>query len=251
MAAKSKKKIQKKSATKKTLAVKARKAPVKSSTTKKVVKPLIVKASRTPARAPQRKVNGSDRTLTVVEPRTLPVDEIITLIPVDIKEVQVESPQVDVKPAPRVNKPYTRTAWSALPKTFPPHIRFFVAMAEKECRSASTWPFPYAKFLAALPVKMCGRAFAALLLWSDFDSEAVAQKLSIPVVELEQLLAQEGAHVLEYFTQTCPDMYRKLATQLGGVGVSIENLAERYLVSKVDRDFQLFLARLMLKLMAQ
>jgi hypothetical protein len=124
-------------------------------------------------------------------------------------------------------------------------------MAEKECRSASTWPFPYAKFLAALPVKMCGRAFAALLLWSDFDSEAVAQKLSIPVVELEQLLAQEGAHVLEYFTQTCPDMYRKLATQLGGVGVSIENLAERYLVSKVDRDFQLFLARLMLKLMAQ
>ena len=66
MAAKSKKKIQKKSATKKTVAVKARKAPVKSSTTKKVVKPLIVKASRTPARAPQRKVIGSDRTRTVV-----------------------------------------------------------------------------------------------------------------------------------------------------------------------------------------
>jgi hypothetical protein len=46
-------------------------------------------------------------------------------------------------------------------------------------------------------------------------------------------------------------MYRKLATQLGGVGVSIENLAERYLVTKVDRDFQLFMAGLMLRLMAQ
>lgn len=219
-------------------------ASSKSGPVKKIEAKLIT-------RAPVRKVIGSDRSLTIVEPRVL-TEQIV----VDDRKVSIEepiiAPVVTVKPVPAIpvaTVPIVRVAWTALPKTFPPHIRFFVSMAEKECRSASTWPFPYAKFLSALPVKVCGKAFAAFLLWGDFDSQEIAKKLSIPSNELEHLVAGEGARMLEYFTETCPDMYRKLATQLGGVGVSIDLLAERYLVTKVDRDFQLMIAAMMLKLM--
>lgn len=134
--------------------------------------------------------------------------------------------------------------WTALPKTVPPTIRYFVAIAERECKAAARWPFPFARFLAALPSTISGLTLSAFFLGTVGDGARISDMLGIAADECFMLIKSEGEALIELFEKQAPDMARKLRTQLSGVGVPLEQLLERHLVSEVSSDFQVALCHI-------
>ena len=195
-----------------------------------------------PPRAPQRKVLGGSSAFIRVENVA---ETTATVAPV-LNQPVIVAP-APKKPTPAEVAPIPKISWQKVSVSLPPQTRFLVSMAENECRAASVWPFPYAKFLAALPDQICGQGLGLLLLELDFEGEALEKKTKFAPDFMQRLMEQERSQLLDLFTATCPEMYRKLKTQIGGAGLSIENLLERYLVAKVDRSFQLTIGAVILR----
>lgn len=213
------------------------------------------KHSAVPTRLPLKKIIGPDGVRAVVTSHSV----IASAEPKhtsesvdDAKSLPVPPRLAIVRPAPgpevtEEKRPMPKLPWSKIPDTFPVATRFVTSMAEKECRAAASWPFPFARFLATLPDQLCGRGFALLLMCLEHEIKVVAQRAGVEPAEVERTVAREESNLIQMFAASCPEMYRKMSTQLGGVGVSIDTLIERYLVAKVDRAFQLTVGAVILR----
>ncbi len=140
-----------------------------------------------------------------------------------------------------------KRSWSELPKSFPPRIRFLMAITLKECEQAGAWPFSFSKCIASLPKEICGVDFGLLLLSLDLNLEEVAQCVELDLNEVVLRIKRASAAIDAGFAKHCPDLYRKTIAQLGSVGKSVESIFEQYLVAKVDTQFQFMIGEVLLK----
>ncbi len=251
----SRKQIQKVTAEEKLVDVRKNESRVRKTEQRAVSpKPVSAKviAAEVPSRAPIKRVLGrapivqkvtEERGGEVSSATTAPnpakevhslKDSLIIQSPVDPNRLAADK----VLAAEKVITPRPNVPWTALPKTVPPTIRYFVAVAERECRAAARWPFPFARFLAALPSTVSGLTISGFFLSTIGDGARVSDMLRIPADECFALMKSEGDALIELFEKQAPDMARKLRTQLSGVGVPLEQLLERHLVSEVSSDFQ-------------
>lgn len=217
-------------------------------------------AAPVPSRAPVRRVMRDDRSIVVVADRVDPekvvsVSMVLDAPPVvgntalesvELKALQVKTPQPVVRPEVVLPK-QAPVAWNNLPLSYPVQSRFYLSMAEKECRAAASWPFPFARFVAALPEEMCGKGMALLLLALEVPVKGISELLGESEAVIEARLERERGELLERCNAHCPEMFRKMKTQIGGSGLSIEALIEKYLVSRVDRNFQLTIGAIVLQ----
>lgn len=141
----------------------------------------------------------------------------------------------------------TKYGWSKLPKFIPAQTRFLIGMAEKECENGAKWPFQFAKFISSLPAQLCGVEFAVLILDLEHPAEKIAALCSRDAAFIEDILLRARNNFHDLFAAGCSEMYRKLKTQLAGLGVDLEVLTEQYLVSQVNREFQVTLGAIILK----
>lgn len=206
------------------------------------VTPEAVIAPALPARAPVRKIMGEDRALTIV-PKLQPLAAVVS-------EPLVEPELIAVIPViPKEELPETKSSWENLPRFIPTTQRFLLGMALKECLAAADWPFPFAKFISSLPAEICGVDMTLLLLGLENSPEEIAEMCGVRAERI-QAHQERGETVLrDSFAAACPEIGRKWGTQLSGLGMGVEPLIERYLVSKVDRNFQMIVGALILRAM--
>jgi len=229
----------------------------------------VVSTPTAPTRAPMRRVFGAGNKITIV-PKRMPEENLTqtttvtpTPITVPVQEEQVETSSVKVKaPMPTIQEapklvvkappppaPLPKLAWSELPKNYPAPVKFLLSMAKKECDSASTWPFSFAKFVTSLPQVICGREFGLLFMSLERSNEEIASACKLKPEEVEAILVSAENNIKEAFDSTCPEIARKCRTQLAGTGMGLESFIEQYVVSKVDRNFQVMLGAMLLKAM--
>jgi hypothetical protein len=197
--------------------------------------------SPVPVREPQRKIVGPGNTITIV-PKVTPSPAPESAAPSNSIEGNVVLTQA-IQPSP-VQAP--KIPWGEINSSIPAKIKFVMQMAQKECEQASTWPFPFAKFMACLPTEVCGLEFALLLMSVDRDVEELSAQTTIGREQIERSLENVKSVLDEKFSSICSEMYRKWTTQLGGPGTSVESLVERYAVARVDRNFQIMLGEVLL-----
>ena len=89
-----------------------------------------------------------------------------------------------------------------------------------------------------------------MLMSLDLDIPAIAAKIDKDEMFVSSYLARERSGLLDACSNLCPEMFRKIKTQLTGTGVSIDTLVERYVVAKVDKSFQLTIGALVLRALA-
>lgn len=192
-----------------------------------------------PARAPLRKILGVNNSLTVVPAATA------TPLP-EPPKVSLPKPPT---PAPKIVAEIPKYSWDGLPQHLPAYVKFLIGMAKKECDNALNWPFPFAKFVAALPQEVCGMDFGLLLLNLEHDNAEIARITKLELDLVERAIARGASKMRECFVSICGEMDRKLRTQLAGRGMLVEALIEPYLVAKVDRNFQVAIGAILLKSM--
>lgn len=209
-----------------------------------------------PPRPPQRKVieggtviplppkpsNGSDEIFAVKSGTTPALTTKQSNSTPTFPNISLVSAPVTEQPKPQAKK----IAWNALPANFPPHLKWMVISAQRECENAAAWPFPFAKFFAALPGTLCAMEFVALLLNLDNNSVEIAEICGLDSDDAENLINSARSNFDELFANTCPDLHRKWRTRLGGSGLGVESLIDQHLVMKVDRDFQLAIGSIIL-----
>lgn len=221
-------------------ALKKKKAQLKVTTnTKKIISAAAhAPVPPIPSRAPTRKIlDGSNKLRLVPEAAQAALKEIQTE---PVKQVAVEETTQIIVPMPKY-------MWQDLPSHIPAHIKFVVSMAQKECENAKNWPFPFAKYIAALPEEICGRDFALLLLSLERDTSEIVRLCKISQNIVEASIARGSQVMRDKFVAMCEGLDRKLRTQLTGHGMSVELLIDRHLVAKVDRNFQVAIATILLK----
>ncbi len=203
-----------------------------------------------PSRAPVKKIFGAGNVVTMVLPKGAPIHQKSEPAEAHAAEPGLqpaapeEAPQAEapVQAAPKI-------PWDALPIYLPAQARFAMGSAKKECEAAASSPFPFAKFIAALPARMCAGEFSMLLLSADHDNATAARLCGIDISRVEAILSSASANLLDVFSELCSEIYRNWNAKLGSAGISPESLVEHHLVSKVDRSFQSMLAAMLLRVM--
>lgn len=142
-----------------------------------------------------------------------------------------------------------RVSWNDLPSSLDQDVRKKISRVQEQCKSAASSPFPFAKFISALPIEVCALQFAALLLdlEPNASAPAIAAKLGGTSDTVEALQAEASSILSDLFAQKCPVMYRNWKAQLAGRVVAAQTLIEQHLLGAVDRDFQLLIAQVILR----
>lgn len=221
----------------------AAKAPArKNPAAKAVSSPIIVRRENTepPRRLPVKKVVGVELVRSNSKD-SAPQSTALVSQASDSQEVKA-----DGKATLEIVRP-AKAAWDRLPKYVPPHTRFLMSMAKKECEAATKWPFPFAKFIATLPSDICGLEFAMLVLNLEHAVGYIAAKTKLSDSRVADLIVAGNQALSNKFATECLEMNRKVRTQLAGSGVDVDSLIERFLISQVDRSFQVLLCALILK----
>lgn len=205
-----------------------------------------------PARAPVRKIIGTDRTITIVpRPAERPVEQTqereipVPQLPSLSTELKLaEAPALALAPAPEPTYD-----WNSVPDYVPAEVRFSIKNAIKECEAASAWPLPLAKFFASLPAEICGLQFAMMLMNLSQSAEEIAQVCGKPVERILSLLDVAQSNLQEKFSTKCGEIYRRWRLQLSGRGADSAELIAHHSISQVDRDWQVTVANIILKAM--
>ncbi len=135
-----------------------------------------------------------------------------------------------------------RYAWNALPSAVPVRVRFMIRLASSECSAAAAWPFSFAKFLSALPTAVCGLDFALLLMSQDLSEQDLARICRMPLEEIRAALSRINVEIEELFSAKCNEIFRKWWRSSAATSL----LLEPYHIAKVDKDFQLTIADVVL-----
>jgi hypothetical protein len=152
-------------------------------------------------------------------------------------------------PAIHAPEAQAKVAWDALPSSISKELRTTLTSLREQCESAAHSPFPFAKFLAAIPHELCAEQFAALLLDVEPDTspDAIAQKLGKDSASIASLLSDAAANLSDLFAQKCPVMYRNWKAQLAGRVVSAQALMEQHIIGTVNPEFQVHIAQVVLR----
>jgi hypothetical protein len=206
-----------------------------------------------PARAPVRKIIGTDRTITVVpRPAERPSEQSQTrdVPPPQLPSVSSELKLAEAPPALTLAPaPEPTYDWDSVPEYVPAEVRFSIKNAIKECEAASAWPLPLAKFFASLPSEICGLQFAMMLMNLSQTAEEIAHVCGKPVERILSLLETAQTNLQEKFSTKCGEIYRRWRLQLSGRGADSAELIAHHSISQVDRDWQVTVANVILKAM--
>ena len=223
-----------------------------------------------PTRAPVRKVMRDGKSV-IVEPNTAPAT--LTTSQPEASQVIVTTPEVvpvfpkGKMPLPTIvtNIPLTietnghkpsalesipatpKFSWTGIPKYIPAQIRFILTEASRECEAASTWPFPFAKFIAGLPKEICGVEFALLVLALDREVSTLPELCRLTPERVESLISSGRTSLVHSFSTLCPEICRRWRVHMTGAGREPEGLVEQHLVMKVNRDFQIMLCAIIVQ----
>lgn len=224
-----------------------------------------------PSRPPTRKIIGPGNSLTLVqkpEPRAISSSAsatpasmqagttdgnghapLLSVAEMALREVahEAQKPVSIDRPREPAPEPLPKLGWHELPANVPPHVRFIVGLAEKECAKAASSPFPFAKFISSLPQELCGQGFAFLLMSRDRAIPEIAHICKMSSEKVELILGEARTALEEHFFGSCREMYRKLTAQNGPAGKGIEGIVDQYLIDKIDRDFQLMIGETVLR----
>lgn len=213
-----------------------------------------------PTRAPMRKIIGEGNVITI--------GPIPTVVQADAQEgseaetTPVAEEHSESAPINEINfsasvvkrvlpeAPAIKISWNEVPRNIPNQIKFLVSLAQKECEHAADWPFPFAKFISSLPSDICGLGFSLALMNLDHEYEQISQLTAIESDVVEATVLATLYVMGEKFSNDCPEIYRKWATQRTGTTIGVDVLLERYLVGKVDKNFQCLLGEVLLKAIA-
>ncbi|MCO6431973.1 MAG: hypothetical protein J5J00_14030 [Deltaproteobacteria bacterium] len=199
---------------------------------------------------------AKQESLTPRQPqRKLIIGGKITVLPNEARkaaEVQAPAaaPQISQRPAEASITSAPKVAWNSLPLPYSAQLRFLLSSAEQECRAAAESPFPFAKFLALLPERVCAKEFALLVMNLSMDIDGISHAISIPREEALSALEKARFSVDELFAGICGPMYRHYAAKLGGSRLDSQELVEKYIVAKVDKRFQYLVSEILLSLIA-
>lgn len=160
-----------------------------------------------------------------------------------VPKAPTSAPQTAAKVVPI----HQKMGWSALPSSIPPHIKFLMQSADRECQSASECPFSFAKFIASLPKEMCGFEFALLLLSLEHSDESISKLCKLDLEKVRTTLSHGQDKLREQFSEKCGELERKWFASQRGTGRTVESLVEPYLLPKLDRNLQLLVSSVILR----
>lgn len=201
---------------------KAVKKKISSSKTKKVSKKVIV-AQKAKKVLPKVAIKKKTPTSSVLKQPSVKTEVVISMPDTGIKR-----------------------SWSELPTQFPPQVKFILRMAEKELETVAQYPFPFAKFIYSLPKEVCGMEFALLLLSLEHNEEAIGKLCKMDREGVVKAIESGKLSLGNKFSDMCGEIERKWRA---GSARSLESVAEPYLISNVDRNFQLLVSSVVLKSM--
>lgn len=178
-------------------------------------------------------------------PQKRPPARVIIKKPVPAQQ-RIVTEVASVKPIPTPTPETPRYGWSNLPKGFPPHLKFLMQAAERECTAIENVPFSFAKFIHRLPQTVCGLQFGLMVLALELDTPAIGRLCGMPTETITDLLQKGSASLDEKFSEQCSDLDRKWSGYKKGQGRSIESVIEPYLIGKMDRNLQLLVGAVLL-----
>ena len=240
-----------------------RKISAKAKTVEKTAVPVPDVAAEpvpvVPTRAPIRKIFGANNKVISVAEKGTPLSSApassaqASSVPDPEPEPKSSGPELPIFipaiPAVSAAAPLAKVPWNSLPDAVPANVRFLLNSAIKESENASSSPFPFAKFISALPQELCGLEFAMLILNLEHAPEEIGRLCGFTTERVLGLISTGETAITDKFAALCPDMYRKWRAQFAGRTVSVEALIEHHVVSKVDRNFQAVLAGVVLSAM--
>ncbi|NDC39869.1 MAG: hypothetical protein EBZ48_17860, partial [Proteobacteria bacterium] len=142
-----------------------------------------------------------------------------------------------------------KVSWAELLPSMDKEIRSRLGEIQQHCEAAGNSPFPFAKFLSAIPQQLCAMQFAALLLDCEPNTseDSIAKSLGQEHSTVDSLLTEGSTHLSDLFGQLCPVMFRNWKAQLAGRVVRAQTLIEQHLISSLNKDFQILVAQVVLR----
>lgn len=89
------------------------------------------------------------------------------------------------------------------------------------------------------------------MLSIEQSNERIAELCQLDLDFVEATLESAKGNVLRKFTSECAEMSRKIRTQLTGFGIGVESIVEQYLIAKVNRNFQIMLGSVILRVLEE